>query len=428
MSNILEFLSLQNPNVRYVAIGMILLGISAGVIGCFTLLRKRALVGDAVAHSVLPGVCIAFMVSGTKSMAVLLPGAVLSGWLSLLCIDYIVSHSRIKADAAIGLVLSVFFGIGIFLLTIIQQSGNAAQAGLDKFLFGKAAALIGNDVWTLGIAALFIVLMVVLFYRPFKIVSFDPQFAHSIGLPVRRLEMLLAGLTVMAVALGIQAVGVVLMAAMLITPAAAARYWTDRLGVMLVLSAVFGAFAGIAGSYISYTAPSMPTGPWVVVTLSAIVFFSLLFAPKKGLFMQYLRRYRNRQKIRRENVLKIFYQLGEHNQLFLAGRSNQELTDRRAMPDAELQQGLNDLAAQGSIVLDTSGWHLTESGLQKARRLVRIHRLWEVYLSHKLQLPPDHVHETADALEHIITPELEKLLESQLEYPHADPHNNPIPY
>lgn len=428
MSGLIEFLSFQNPNVCYVVAGMVLLGIGSGIIGCFTLLRKRALLGDAVAHSVLPGVCIAFMFSGTKSMAVLLPGAFLSGWISLLCIDYIVSNSRIKTDAAICLVLSVFFGLGIFLLTIIQQSGNASQAGLDKFLFGKAAALIGYDVWTLGIATLFIIIVVALFYRSFKIVSFDPQFARSIGIPIRTIEMLLSSLTVVAVALGIQAVGVVLMAAMLITPAAAARYWTDKLWAMLVLSALFGSLAGIAGSYVSYTAPAMPTGPWVVVILAFIVLISLLFAPQKGVFMQQLRRYRNRRKINRENLLKVFYQLAERDESFSAGRSNRDLAERRAIAMVELMQGLRDLAAEGSIVQDTSGWHLTESGLDKARRLVRIHRLWEVYLSHKLQLPPDHVHETADALEHIITPELEKLLKAQLEYPNADPHNNPIPY
>ena len=182
IESLIEFFSFTDANVRYVVFGMILLGISAGMVGSFTLLRKRALVGDAIAHSVLPGVCLAFMFWGTKNPLVLLIGAVCTGWLSLIVIDFITKNSRIKADAAIGLVLSVFFGIGILLLTSIQQSGNAAQSGLDKFLFGNAASLIGSDMYVFASMSILLIIVILAFFKEFTLVSFDLEFANAIGL------------------------------------------------------------------------------------------------------------------------------------------------------------------------------------------------------------------------------------------------------
>ena len=340
MENFLEFFSFQNPNVRFVTLGMVVLGICSGVVGVFALLRKRALVGDAVAHSVLPGVCLAFMLSGTKNIFILLTGAVVTGWLSLLLIDVITSKSRIPADAAIGLVLSVFFGIGILLLTSIQQSGAASQAGLDKFLFGNAASLVRSDVITFSILGLAILIIVWLLYKEFKVISFDRDFSRVTGIPVKMLETILATLTVLAVALGIQAVGVVLMAAMLITPAAAASYWTDRLGRMIACASLFGVIAGFSGAYISYTAPGMPTGPWVVVAASVIALASMFFAPQKGWLMRSLAVRRNRQKISRENILKLFYRLGEQENDYEKWRGIAELQSKRKMPEREIFAGI----------------------------------------------------------------------------------------
>ncbi len=231
MNTLIEFFSFADPNVRTVVLGSMLLGASAAIVGCFTFLRKRALVGDAVAHSILPGVCVAYMLSGQKSPFILLAGAVTAGWLSLLAMDFIVQRTKLKTDTAIGLVLSVFFGLGILLLTHIQHSGSAGQAGLDKFLFGKAASMTRQDVLVFGATATVLLLIVLALFKEFKLVSFDPDYARSVGLPVRSLEFTLATITVLAVAVGIQAVGVVLMAALLITPAAAARFWTCDLTV-----------------------------------------------------------------------------------------------------------------------------------------------------------------------------------------------------
>ncbi len=426
----LEFFSLADPNVRYVVLGMVLLGASTGVVGCFTFLRKRALLGDAVAHSVLPGVCLAFMLTGIKHPLILLGGAVLTGWLSLVVIDTITKYSRIKADAAIGLTLSVFFGIGILLLTIIQQSGNAAQSGLDKFLFGKAAAMVGADLWVFGGLSIILIGVVILFFKEFTLVAFDLHFAESIGLPVRFIEIALASITVLGVAVGIQAVGVVLMAAMLITPAAAARYWTDKLPKMVFLAAVFGAIAGIFGAFISYQGASMPTGPWIVVVLSVIAIFSMLAAPKRGVLSRYFSMRKNNSKILEENVLKIFYHLGEQEDAFFESRKIADLQSRRNMSNRRLKEGIRRLIAKDLLQhKDGVGeeWLLTEKGKALAQRVVRLHRLWELYLSQYLHLAADHVHHDAEAIEHIITPEIEAQLVEELDFPEKDPHDSVIP-
>jgi manganese/zinc/iron transport system permease protein len=380
-----------------------------------------------VAHAVLPGVCLAFILSGTKNPFILLIGAFVTGWLSLVAIDFITSRSRIKEDSAIALVLSVFFGIGILLLTSIQHSGNAAQSGLDKFLFGKAASLVGEDLITFSVVAVLLLVAVIVFYKELTLLCFDEAYARTIGFPVRALELLLTTLTVFAVVVGIQAVGVVLMAAMLITPAAAARFWTENLKVMLVLAALIGAFSGIAGAFVSYTAPAMPTGPWIVLIVSMIAIFSFALAPGRGWVARIVRQRRNKTRILEENLLKLLYQLGELRQDYGSSRSLDELLERRSIPKKQALSGLQKLKRQGYLKREDKRWLLTTEGEKRGRRVVRLHRLWELYLTQYLNLASDHVHEDAETIEHIITPELEQRLIEELNYPDLDPHQTRIP-
>jgi manganese/zinc/iron transport system permease protein len=428
MNDLLDFLSFSDPNVRYVAFGTMLLGAAAAIVGCFAFLRKQALVGDAIAHSILPGVCLAFIISGTKNPIYLLIGATISGWISLLLVNYISNHSKLKSDTSIGLVLSVFFGFGILLLTSIQHSGNASQAGLDKFLFGKAASLTSDDVTIFGSVAIALIIVVFIFYKEFKLISFNADFARSIGLPVKFLEFVLSSLTVLAIAVGIQAVGVVLMAALLITPATAARFWTHQLWKMILIATILGAISALLGTFISYSYPSMPTGPWIVICLSIMALSSIFFAPRNGILPQIRRQRSNRLKIRNENVLKLFYHLAEESQSFHQGFSYSTLLDSRDFYPQELTKGLAHLKSKHNLRMLDGKWHLTKSGLVEAKRIIRLHRLWEMYLNQKLKLAPDHVHNDAEAIEHIITPEVEKLLEKELNYPKKDPHQSNIPY
>ncbi len=427
-NSLFEFLSFSEPNIRYVTFGSILLCSSAAIVGSFIFLKKKALVGDAVAHSVLPGVCLGFLLAGNKNPFVLIIGAFITGWLSLVTIDYITAKSKIKEDTAIGLILSVFFGVGILLITYIQHTGNASQSGLDHFLFGKAAAMVSNDLFIFSILALLLIVAVVIFYKEFTLISFDLDFAKSIGFPVKALELTLTTLTVLAIVAGIQAIGVVLMAAILITPAAAARFWTNSLFKMILLAAAFGGFSGLAGAYISYAAPAMPTGPWIVMVISIIAMVSFFIAPRRGILMKLISRKKMEFRIREENILKLLFQLGQHDNNYFKHRTVKEITAKRPFEVKKLHRGLDRLKRQGYLENGNGGWKFTSAGQKKGARMVKLHRLWEVYLTRYLKIAPDHVHEDAETIEHILTPELEERLEKLLEFPVKDPHQSDIPY
>lgn len=280
---------LTDPNLQWILIGSMLLGLSTGVIGTFAYLRKQSLIGDTLAHAALPGICIAFMLTGVKSVGYFMLGAIVAGMIATLGISFITRHSRIKPDAAMGIVLSLFFGIGIVLLTQIQHSSYGNQSGLDKFLFGQAASMTANDVYTMAGVAIALVVLCALLFKEFKLISFDSGYARGLGFSVATLEQLLLWLVTVAVVVGIQAVGVVLVAALLITPAVSARYWTDRLGVMTVLSGLFGAVSGAAGTWISSGTAQLPTGPLSVLTATSLFVVSVLLGPRRGLLAKLLR-------------------------------------------------------------------------------------------------------------------------------------------
>lgn len=424
---IIEFFTFAYPNIKYVVFGTILLSVSSSLVGCFTFLKKKALVGDVVSHAVLPGICLSFLITGYKNPILIIIGAFITGWLSIVVMDYIVRKSKLKEDTATGLSLSVFFGVGILLLTYIQHSGNAQQTGLDSFLFGKAAALIGTDLYAFAAIAIVIILIVGFFYKEFKLFAFDPQFAVAIGIPTKTIELLLTSITVLAVVTGIQAVGVVLMAAMLITPAAAAKFWTNRLHIMLILAAIFSAFSGLAGAFISYIKPALPTGPWMVMVLSMIALLSFFFAPGKGIAIKAIRQNRIKKQFLEENLLKTFYALKEKEGDFLTPFSSEEILQKRTFAPGQLKTGIKRLMKNGFLKTEGNQWVLTSDGLRKGKRIQRLHRLWELYLTEYLRIAPDHVHEDAESIEHIITPELEMKLENLLENPSRDPHNTIIP-
>lgn len=276
--------------LRNVALGSALLGIVGGVLGTFAVLRRQGLLGDALAHAALPGIALAFILTGSKTPLVLMLGAAISGWLGTLLIIRIVQDTGLSEDTALGVILTVFFGFGVVLLTYIQHSNNANQAGLDQYLFGQAATLVQENVITMAVLGSVALLLVALLFKEFKLLSFDPEFGASLGFPMRGLNVLLTSSIVIAVVIGLQTVGVVLMAAMLIAPAAAARQWTNRLGVMLALSGLFGGAAGVAGAMISVTASRVPTGPMIILCVTAIVVVSILFAPERGVVWDSLRR------------------------------------------------------------------------------------------------------------------------------------------
>lgn len=423
----IRFFSLADANVRWVVAGSILLGASAGALGAFAYLQRRSLLGDTLAHAALPGVGIAFLLTGFKSLPALLIGAAISGWLGALAVNAITRYSKIKLDAALGIVLTVFFGLGVVILTHIQKSGAGTQAGLDKFLFGQAAALSASDVTLLALVAGVLLVVLGVGFRSFALISFDRSFAASTGAPTALLQFLLTTMIVIAVTIGLQTVGVVLMAALLITPAAAARQWTDRLFPMVLLAAAFGAVSGLLGAWISFLAPRLPTGPFVVVVISIVFLFSILFAPERGVLARIRRHRQGREKTVREHILKELYKAGEPAQNWSALQQVGLLESIWSFSQRELNSALRWLTRHSLLERDEGSYRLTDSGLLESARIIRRHRLWELYLTTYLDLPGDHVHRDADEFEHIMTPEMEAQLEDLLDRPQYDPHHRAIP-
>ena len=285
-------------NTLIVLLGTGLLGLAAGLIGTFAVLRQRALVGDALAHAALPGLCLAFLLVGERSLPAMLAGALVSGVAGVAIIALLVRWTRIKEDAAIGIVLSVFFGAGIVLSRIIQnQTMTGSKAGLDSYIFGKTAGMLASDVMLIAGLALVILIVTVLLYKEFRLTAFDPDFARGQGWPTLLLDLILMGLIAVVVVIGLPAVGVLLIAALLILPAAAARFWTDRLSGMLVISGIFGLVIGSGGTAIS-AGTKLATGPVIVLAGTVLLLVSLLFAPGRGGVARLLQHLRFRQELR----------------------------------------------------------------------------------------------------------------------------------
>lgn len=354
--------------LRTVALGAAVLGIVSGALGTFAVLRRQSLLGDAMSHAALPGVVLAFMLTGSKAPVVLILGAAVAGVVGTVLMLGIVRHTRIKEDSALGIILSVFFGFGLMLLTYLQRNPTANQAGLNSFLFGQAATLLQRDVVVMALFGGTALLLTMLFWKEFKLLSFDRDFGASLGLPMQMLDVLLTTLLVIAIVIGLQAVGVVLMSAMIVAPAAAARQWTNRLSVMLILAALFGALAGVSGAVISSMGSGLSTGPVVVLTVSAIVVVSLLFATQRGLVWNWIRRKRSSRKLRLDAVLTTLYKLAQqHNDL----RYPHSVETLRAMnwQRGGVRKSLSVLAEQGLVQETTPGeWALTDLGIARAEQ------------------------------------------------------------
>ncbi len=285
-----------DATLRNVVLCSIILGVTSGVLGCFAVLRRQSLIGDAVAHSALPGICVMYMLTATRSSEWLLVGGAISGLIGVGALIAIPRFSIIRQETALGIVLSVFFGVGILLLTHIQHSGDSGQSGLDRFIFGQAATILPGDVRTMAIVAVLALGTVFLLFKELKLLAFDPDFAASLGMRTGVLGGILAALLVMNVVIGLQTVGVILMVSLLIAPAVAARQWVSSLTGMLVLSGVFGMLAGVTGAVLSSLVDRLPTGPMIVIAASLIVVVSLLFAPGRGVISTVrMRRRRSRQ-------------------------------------------------------------------------------------------------------------------------------------
>jgi len=421
------FFSFRDANITNVLIGTLLLGTAAGMVGTLVVLSKKTLIIDAISHSMLPGICIGFLLSGVKNPLYLMLGGMASATLAVFLIGEISKRSKIKIDAAIAITLSILFSFGVIMLNVVQNTGNPNQSGLNDFLFGKAASMLQEDLLLFGGLCLITFITLPLFFRHFKISLFDPIFAQSIGVKRFIIQSIISFLIIITAAAGVQTVGIILISAMIIAPASASLLWTNNFKRTMIYSGVTGAVCSIVGVFISYLSPKMPTGPWVVVTLASVSILSVLFSPN-GLLVKQLQIRKNRKSILRENVLKTVYKLKEKIIKNNQGVSTELVSNYRPTAIRKVKKALKHLQRKGLIVKGGDFWTLTEHGTQEAERIVRVHRLWELYLQKFMHLPSDYVHNSAESIEHIVTPEIERSLEKIMGKPELDPHQQKIPY
>ena len=353
--------------VRVVALGGCILGVISGVLGCFAVLREESLLGDALSHAALPGVAIAFLLAG-RELSLLLIGAGIASWIGLRFVAAILATTRIKQDAALGIVLAAWFAAGIALLTYIQSTPDASQAGLDEFIFGQAAAMVEADVVLIGSVGAALLLALALFWKEFKLVTFDAEFAGANGFRVGLINTLLSTLIVVAIILGLQLAGVILMVGMLIAPGIAARQWTQKLNQMVILAAVFGAFAGGVGAVISALDSDMPTGPMIIVVAFLLVLASITLAPGRGLLWARWQQRTFRRRFAADNTLRDLYRYA-----LAHGAADSPVPDAfiRGVGDGRAALGLRQLLAGGLVRKGVDGWRLTETGIGRAQGKLR---------------------------------------------------------
>jgi len=427
---LLRVLTLQDYNTRVVIIGTTLLGLAAGLAGTFLLLRKRALLSDALSHATLPGIALAFILMSTtlgegKHLLGLIGGAAVFSVIGTASVILIQRYSRLKDDAALGIVLSVYFGLGIALLGLAtrMESGNAA--GLSSFIYGKTASMLFFDAVLIGLAALFAALCCIIFFKEFTLICFDADYAAAQGWPVARLDFFMMTLVVIVTVIGLQAVGLILVVALLIIPPSAARFWTHRLPTLLALSGTIGAVSGLVGSGLSALMANLPAGAVIVLTAGALFGVSLFLGTARGLLRIGMERFRLRRKVTRENVLRELYEWFEtHSGCRLLQTRHveacrapdyEDLLGKRSWTPRRLRRCLGRLHAEGLVATAADrSYRLTAEGMRAARDVVRKHRLWEAYLITHADVAPGQVDWGADQIEHVLDPAMIAKLERML--------------
>lgn len=394
-------------NTSVVLVGTLLLGIAAGLVGVFAMLRRRSLVADAVGHATLPGLCVAFLIAGAmgangRSLAVLLPGAAVGAVAGLFAIQWIVRATRLTEDAAIGAVLSVWFGVGVVLLSAIQGMDAGNQGGLKSFIFGQTAAMSVEDARLMGGVAIASIAAVLLMFTQFRLVAFNDDYAAAIGVRVGVVDGALMALVVLVSVVGLQAVGMLLVVAMLIIPAVAARFWTDRLGVMSILAAGIGGGSAYVGAALSARIDLMPAGPTIVLVAGCAFLVGMLCAPKRGVVAGMLRQLRVRVRVQADHAMARMLPAGPH------------------AAEATLAPGLIGVLAglslrrKGLMRREGGMIALTEAGIAAAELANRRRRLWQHYLVKHADIAPSHVDISADAIEHVVDPAIVAQLEAEI--------------
>ncbi|MFC5046423.1 metal ABC transporter permease [Aquimarina hainanensis] len=365
--NITEYIELlvTDYTLRTITLGTAILGAICGMLGSFAVLRKQSLLGDAISHASLPGIAIAFLIIGTKNNAILLIGALVSGLIGSFWIRGIIKKTHLKSDTALGLILSLFFGLGMLLLTYIQKLPNANQAGLENYLFGQAATLLESDVWLMAIITGICLFILLIFWKELKLLLFDEDYTKTLGFNTRFLDILITTFIVIAIVLGLQTVGVVLMSAMLLAPAAAARQWTNNLATMIIIAAVFGASSGVIGTAISASSNNLSTGPVIVLIAAIFVLVSFIFSPGRGLLFREIRFRKNRHDLQLHKTLSFMYNIASTHENKSHPHAIKILNNFQGFT----KKSLKKLEDKNFITISGNMWSLTTLGYETAANL-----------------------------------------------------------
>lgn len=438
------FLFFTDPILRAPTLGCMFMCLAAGLVGVIIFLRKQVLIGETLSHASYPGVILGVILAGTffvqetdelQLSLFSLIGAFVTSLLGLNFIHLLERRFKVSSDAALCFVLSAFFGVGLMMTSEVQFSYTSLYKQVLTYLYGQAATMTDVHIFIYGSLSLAVILIVAFFYKELQVMTFDRQYAKSLGVRVHAIDTLLLILVTLAVIIGIRSVGVVLMSAMLIAPAVAARQFTNRLSIMFSLAALFGVLSGFLGNYFSvlfsdYLAeryPSarmvLPTGPMIVMVASLICLGALLFAPERGLIVRLVRIAFFRYQCICENLLKATWRLSPEQAINL-----DQLAKYQAASPFYLAFILWRMKRNGWIQKTSDQrYQLTREGQLRAAKIIRLHRLWEVYLVNYLGARAERVHHNAEEMEHILTPELEEELTLLLNDPKRDPHHQPIP-
>lgn len=402
----------------------VIIGITCGLVGAFIMLRRMSLIGDALAHAVLPGVIIGFMIAGKGQVAMFI-GAVTAGLITSLLIGFVNRNSRIKEDTSIGVMFTGAFALGVLLVSQLKN----VHIDLTSYLFGDILGVSNDDLILSGIIAIVVVASVLLFYKQLLVTSFDPTMAAVMGISTGLVHYFLMSLLSMTIVASLQSVGLILVVAMLITPAATAYLLTDRLPKMLMLSvfiAVFTALAGLLGSYHF----NFASGASMVVFATTVFLLTLLLSPSQGVLVKYLRRKRTAEKHLAQDILKMVYKKCYNENKVKSLRdavSVTELADWIGAPIRMILKVVDKLTKDKLILVDNNNVCLTPAGEKFGLRIIRSHRLWESYLINEKILTENNIHSDAEEFEHVLTEELLDEIDEKLGYPQYDPHGSPIP-
>ena len=426
LSDIWNVLILRDYNTRLVVICTMLLGCACGLMGGFLLLRKRSLMGDTLSHATLPGVGLSFMLAVAlggdgKSLPILLAGAGITGVIGCAAVLFIREQTRIKDDAAMGIVLSVFFGAGVAILGVIQTMPEGSAAGLESFIYGKTASMVMSDFQILVFVTICVITCSLLLFKEFRLLCFDETFAAALGWPVKFLDILLLALITAVTVTGLQAVGLILIIAFLITPAAAARFWTNQLDRMLVLSALIGGASGWLGASLSAFIPRLPAGAVIVLVAALFFVVSMLIGTERGVMVRFLRQSQLKKRMGRQHLLRALYEILEGGrvteELNIRTVPFREIRGRRTWSDTQLRdyirRAYNDGLVEAPNKVDSI--LLTKTGLAEAAQVTRNHRLWEMYLIEYADVAPSRVDRDADMVEHVLGEKMVTRLENKLQ-------------